>query len=777
MPKRYKKIVCICIISALMLVFAGKFNTTRIVHAEAVGVVKVSGYLNVRKGPGTSYALLKSGGTNVTLSNGQKVSIIAKAGDWYQASFKLNGKNLKGYVLGSYIKVQGGTACTSVKASVAVKSLKLKTKTSDKSANVKSGLKDISINKDSNVLVLDDVTSGNQKWYYISCQYSGKTYKGYVKPGNLKISYGNGIPGIWEGSVKFPLYKEAGKNAIVENAGRKVNIGVNKQFTILNEKTVAGTRYFYIKASAGKAVVRGYLPADAVRFQIVQAKGSTAKETEAPDNTKEPADTKKPDSTKEPAATKEPDNTKEPDSTKEPAGTSAPADTKEPAATGTPSDTSTPAETAVPTQKPEPLDDAEFKKKLKEEGFPDDYITPLMELHAKYPYWEFKAFKTGLKWGTVIKNESAVGVNLLSNNKSYAWKSTADGAYDWTKDKYIPFDGSTWVTASVKAVKYYMDPRNFLDERGIFQFENLEYQSSTQTQDGVEKILNNTPMYNAKFSYPNSLGNSVDIKYSKAFIKAAESSKVSPYHLASRVKQEVVLSNTLMSSSVSGNVAGYEGIYNFYNIGAYNSTEAGGAIANGLKWASSGTTYNRPWKDRYKSITGGAEYIGKNYINVGQNTLYLQKFNVTSKNRYEHQYMSNVEAPNSEATKTVSAYGVIEKDMPITFSIPVYEEMPEEPCEVPSGGKNPNNYLKTLYVKNHPFTSNFVLGDDGSKKYKLVVDKSVESIKICATKVSSHAVLTGTGTKTLADGTTTFTVKVTSESGEARKYTIEVTRQ
>jgi len=741
MPERYKKIVCICIISALMLVIAGKFNTTGIVHAEAVGVVQVSGYLNVRKGPGTSYALLKSGGTNVTLSNGQKVSIIAKAGSWYQASFKINGKKLKGYVLGSYIKVQGGSACTSVQASVTIKSLNLKTKASSESTNVKSGLKDIAIGKGSNVLVLDDITAENQKWYYISYQYSGKTYKGYVKPENLKISYGGGIPGIWEGSVKFPLYKEAGKNKVVENSGRKVSIGVNKQFTILNEKTVAGTRYFYIKASAGKAVVCGYLPADAARFQIVQAKGNTAKETSAPYKTKEPSDTKKPDTTKKPDATNKP------------------------------------AETAVPTQKPEPLDNAEFKKKLKDEGFPDDYITPLIELHAKYPYWEFKAFKTGLKWGTVIKKESAVGVNLLSNNKSYAWKSTADGAYDWTKDKYIPFDGSTWVTASVKAVKYYMDPRNFLDERGIFQFENLGYQSSIQTQDGVEKILNNTPMYNAKFSYPDALGSSVNIKYSKAFIKAAESSKVSPYHLASRVKQEVVLSNTLMSSSVSGNVSGYEGIYNFYNIGAYNSTEAGGAIANGLKWASQGTTYNRPWKDRYKSITGGAEYIGKNYINAGQNTLYLQKFNVTSKNRYEHQYMSNVEAPNSEATKTVSAYGVIGQDMPVTFSIPVYEEMPEKPCEVPSGGKNPNNYLKTLYVKNYPFTSNFVLGDDGSKKYKLVVDKSVENIKICATKVSPYATLTGTGSKTLADGTTTFTVKVTSESGEARKYTIEVTRQ
>ena len=58
--------------------------------------------------------------------------------------------------------------------------------------------------------------------------------------------------------------------------------------------------------------------------------------------------------------------------------------------------------------------------------------------------------------------------------------------------------------------------------------------------------------------------------YSKAFMNAASKSGVSPYHLASRVKQEVVINSTLMSSSVSGKVAGYEGIYNFYNISLFN---------------------------------------------------------------------------------------------------------------------------------------------------------------------------------------------------------------
>ena len=178
-------------------------------------------------------------------------------------------------------------------------------------------------------------------------------------------------------------------------------------------------------------------------------------------------------------------------------------------------------------------------------------------------------------------------------------------------------------------------------------------------------------MYKKKFSYKNSAGKTVNMYYSKAFMNAASKSGVSPYHLASRVKQEVVINSKLMSSSVSGTVSGYKGIYNFYNIGANNSTVPGGAVANGLNWAKTGTTYERPWNNRYKSIVGGAQYIGKNYINAGQNTLYLEKFNVTGKNTYNHQYMGNIEAPNSEATKTVAAYGVIDKEMPITFSIPI----------------------------------------------------------------------------------------------------------
>ena len=74
------------------------------VGAAAIGTVKVSGCLNVRTGPGTGYAIVKSGGTGVTLSDGVKVTITGKNGGWYHIKFTQNSKTVKGYVSADYIK-------------------------------------------------------------------------------------------------------------------------------------------------------------------------------------------------------------------------------------------------------------------------------------------------------------------------------------------------------------------------------------------------------------------------------------------------------------------------------------------------------------------------------------------------------------------------------------------------------------------------------------------------------------------------------------------------
>ena len=103
--------------------------------------------------------------------------------------------------------------------------------------------------------------------------------------------------------------------------------------------------------------------------------------------------------------------------------------------------------------------------------------------------------------------------------------------------------------------------------------------------------------------------------------------------------------------------------------------------------------------------------------------------------------------------------------------------MPVSACDIPSGGKNPNNYLKNLYVQGHAFSAPFALGDTGSKTYKTTVANKVKSVKVVASAVSTAATVTGTGSKRLSVGKNTIIVKVKSASGSTRSYKIVVTRK
>ncbi len=432
------------------------------------------------------------------------------------------------------------------------------------------------------------------------------------------------------------------------------------------------------------------------------------------------------------------------------------------------------------------LTELTFEQQLEKEGFPESYREPLRLLHEKYPSWKFQAYHTGLEWNQVIAAESEVGVNLIPNTKSVEWKSLEKGAYSWKTDTFTVFDGSSWVTASQKAIEYYMDPRNFLDEDTIFQFEVLTYYPSFQKLSGVEKILKNTAMNGKNYEYKDESGITRTISYADTFIMAAEYSGVSPLHLASRVKQEVTIGANAMSNSVTGTVSGLEGLYNYYNIGAYHSTEAGGAIANGLRFALNGSSSESlnlncliPWNNRLRSIMGGGFYIGNNYINRGQNTIYLQKFNVTSSNSFWHQYMANVEAPYSEGKRVFTAYED-PAGLPIVFSIPVYLGMPEAACPVPEKEYNPNNWLKslTLYDINGEklsLTPGFSYTED--IEYSIIVPNNIDYIKLGTKTVSTKATVTSDGYVYPDVGMNRFAVTVKAENGEVREYIINIVRE
>ena len=60
------------------------------------------------------------------------------------------------------------------------------------------------------------------------------------------------------------------------------------------------------------------------------------------------------------------------------------------------------------------------------------------------------------------------------------------------------FDGSTWVAASEDILRFYMDPRNFLDEAYIFQFMSQKYDPAVHTREGLQSMLKGSFMENGQ---------------------------------------------------------------------------------------------------------------------------------------------------------------------------------------------------------------------------------------------------------------------------------------
>ena len=383
------------------------------------------------------------------------------------------------------------------------------------------------------------------------------------------------------------------------------------------------------------------------------------------------------------------------------------------------------------------------EKKEGIENFPDSYKPYLLALQEKYPNWKFIALYTNLDWKYVIDNENKFGKNLVPKSYSDRWKNTKEGEYNVEVD-------AGWVDASRRAVEYAMDPRNFLNNVRIFQFEGLSYDEKTNSLTGIEKILYGTEFYNRIVQYVNSSGNTITMskKYSDLILSAGKTSKVSSYHLASRIKQEV--GPFLSHSSISGIVPGFEGLYNFYNIGATSSSEPMGAIKNGLRYARDGkgaseqtkTKYLIPWNTKERAITGGGIFIGSSYIHVGQDTIYLQKFHVTSNNGGElfwHQYMTNVLAPYSESKLIYNGYvntGLLDTSM--SFIIPVYNNMPETPVESPNIKESDFTTDNTKVYADVSTTLNVRTGPSTSYEVLTSVDKSVIMTRIAKGRQSGE---------------------------------------
>ncbi len=543
--------------------------------------------------------------------------------------------------------------------------------------------------------------------------------------------------------------------------------------------------------------------------------------------------------------------------------------------------------------------DANFEAYLTSQGFPESYKNGLRQLHAQYPNWVFVAKNTGLDWEDVIENESLLGRNLVSASSISSWKSVESGAYDWDTSTWTGLDGSSWVAASEEIIRYYMDPRNFLDETYVFQFLSHEYDASTQTREGLVNMVEgsflsgtttSTGTSGSGSSYgPGGSSSSVSqdgpgvsssdrdavtgpgvqgsssssqsavtvspdgstgssqngsssqdssgtgssdvtvslegphasiapkgknlltasvtlvgpgaddssrtsqavpgtpadpaaapgdtssagsaVSYVDILMTAAAQSGVSPYVLAAMILQEQGKSGG--TNLISGTYSGYEGYYNFFNVEAYQSGSLS-PTEMGLRYASESGSYGRPWNTVEKSILGGAQNYGDNYVKAGQNTFYLKKFNVQGANLYKHQYMSNIQGAASEASYLAGAYTEQLKNSALEFHIPVYNNMPEQASMAPTGDGSPNNKLSSLGVDGFSLTPTF---NRDTESYNLIVDSSVNQIQVTAVAADGTAAVTGAGSISLASGGNDITISVQAENGSVRSYVIHVVKQ
>ena len=406
--------------------------------------------------------------------------------------------------------------------------------------------------------------------------------------------------------------------------------------------------------------------------------------------------------------------------------------------------------------------------------FPESYKSKIIELHNIYPNAIFiakvpdnyndkykcsnKVYDATLNFNTMVdleyydKFRNVKDRCLIDHGDGY--KSTDSWAYNFYTNEFTGFSGGNWYIVNKDTIKYYLNSLNYLNESNIFAFENLNHNSGSYTIEGIENILGNSFMRN------NYCPGSTKL-YSEVIKEAAEVNNLNAYFLAARMRLE---QGRNKGPLVSGEYPGYEGYYNYFNVQANGKTRED-VFVNGLTYAK-----NHGWNTEYTAIIEGAKFVANGYINDGQDTLYLQKWDATGTCWANHQYMQNVSAPVTEGNMLFKAYKTDSnyKNANFEFFITVWEEVTEE-SKLPNAG-NPNNWLKNLTV-NGATVPDF---DSEKTDYVITVLNSTTSVSVDYVKVANTSSVKGGGNIDLSSNETKVTLEVTAENGNVRKYNLTI---
>ena len=305
--------------------------------------------------------------------------------------------------------------------------------------------------------------------------------------------------------------------------------------------------------------------------------------------------------------------------------------------------------------------DSDFEKNLS--NFSAEYHEALINLHNEYPNWRFIAEPTGCTLSEALENEYRSG----DNKRPRKYVELTYMGEEWRDERaklpvVIPEDnpdaipeityenaeGNRWTYASAMAISYFMNPINFLNSNDIFMFLQLSDNDGNHTRDMLATVVENTFLNNDT--------------YLDAIMQAAAETKLSPLVIASLIIIEQGIEGT--SSLISGAYPGYEGFYNFFNVGASGQTPEE-IIASGLNYAQA-----QGWNSIVASIIGGANFCKNGYISCGQDTYYYMDYNVIAKD-YNHQYATAIYDAYNKGRKLADSCKS-NKNAAYDFVIPVF---------------------------------------------------------------------------------------------------------
>lgn len=312
------------------------------------------------------------------------------------------------------------------------------------------------------------------------------------------------------------------------------------------------------------------------------------------------------------------------------------------------------------------------------------------KLSEAHPNWEFEILYTTLDFDTAVQAEYEY------DNKKANLVYTPTYKGDWIASN--PYVEGNWASASFNAIAYFMDPRNFLNDVDIFQFVDLaNYELSGATLESIQFQIDDTYLDG----------------YAKDIQNACKAQDINPYYVLARLIQEQGENGSLTINMDGGDGKRY---FNPFNIDVPHGSNAE------MKAAALKKAKEEGWDTMQKGLEAGIEFLKDGYIDANQNTLYLNKFDVNPNSPgkfYTHQYMQNLSAAYSEARIFRGSYedsGTV--DNAIKFLIPVYENMPEEPYDKPTGkGENPITSKGPLTVQVYDITSTLRVREGPGEKY------------------------------------------------------------